>query len=150
MCFNKGDLEIVVAYDGAIYFKLYMNDTGLLFSCFSIADVLSVIAHKDLVNFGQALENVVAQELRAHGRDALYYFNSKGGGEVDFLLESPTTVDVVPLEVKSGKSSRSHAALDHLMRVKNYKLDQAIVLHPFNVEQTGKVTYLPIYMVALL
>lgn len=149
MCFNKGDLEIVVAYDGAIYFKLYMNDTGLLFSCFSNADVLSVIAHKDLVNFGQALENVVAQELRAHGRDA-HYFNSKGGGEVDFLLESPTTVDVVPLEVKSGKSSRSHAALDHLMRVKNYKLDQAIVLHPFNVEQTGKVTYLPIYMVALL
>lgn len=134
----------------ASYFKLYMNDTGLLFSCFSNADVLSVIAHKDLVNFGQAFENVVAQELRAHGRDALYYYNSKGEGEVDFLLESPTTVDVVPLEVKSGKNSKSHAALDHLMQVKNYKLDQAIVLHPSNVEKAGQVTYLPIYMVALL
>ncbi len=132
------------------FFKLYLNDVGLLFSTLSDADVLAVLDRRDLVNFGQVFENVTAQELRAHGRSALYYFNKTKVGEVDFLIEGRREPIVIPVEVKSGKSSHSHAALDHLMEVENYHLEKALVLHRENVEAEGKMLYLPLYMTALL
>ncbi len=39
-----------------------------------------------------------------------YYFNKRGVGEVDFMIDAAGAPYVVPIEVKSGKSSR-HAAL---------------------------------------
>lgn len=132
------------------FFKLYMNDTGLLFSTFSSADVEAIIAATDDINFGQAFENVVAQELRSHNHEQLYYFNANKVGEVDFLIEDKHKPRVLPIEVKSGKYSSKHAALDALMSVKNYKLQEAYVLHRFNLKQEDKVVYLPIYMAACL
>ncbi len=131
-------------------FKFYMNDTGLLFSTFSAVDVQNIIASKNSLNFGQAFENVVAQELRAHGYKELYYFNTAKIGEVDFLVESENTVDVLPIEIKSGKYSTKHAALDRLLSVKNYGLKSSIVLHTMNVFAEEKVQYLPLYMMMYL
>lgn len=132
------------------FFKLYLNDVGLLFSTFPPVDVEQLIMNKDLINFGSAFENVVAQELRAHGHNPLYYFNANNLGEVDFLVEEKSHPTVIPVEVKSGRYSRKHAALDKLMQVENYHLGKAVVLHPRNVEVEGSVTYLPLYMVAFL
>ena len=132
------------------YFKFYMNDVGLLFSTFSPADVEAVVACRDDINFGQVFENVVAQELRAHGRESLFYFNTTKVGEVDFLIEARHTPDVLPVEVKSGRYSTKHAALDRLLQVENYGLDKAVVLHTGNISQDGAITYLPIYMAGLL
>lgn len=132
------------------FFKLYLNDVGLLFSTFSSADVLAILDKRDQVNFGQIFENVTAQELRAAGRRQLFYFNKTKVGEVDFLIEDRREPVVIPVEVKSGKSSHAHAALDHLMGVENYGLERAVVLHRDNVELGGKVTYLPLYMASLL
>lgn len=132
------------------YFKFYMNDVGLLFSTFTAAEVQELLLHKDLINFGQAYENAVAQELRAHGHENLWYYKTTNVGEVDFLLEPGQGVEVLPVEVKSGKYSRKHAALDALMGVKNYGIERAVVLHPGNVSVEGKVTYLPLYMAGLL
>lgn len=132
------------------FFKFYMNDTGLLFSTLSSADVEAVIARRNEENFGQAFENAVAQELRAHGRENLYYFSTSGTGEVDFLIEDEQTGTVLPIEVKSGRYSSRHKALDNLLAVENYHLDRAIVLHTANVHREGKILYLPIYMTGLL
>ncbi len=132
------------------YFKFYLSDCGLLFSTFSAADVEAIVAMRDAVNFGQAFENAVAQELRAAGHKAIYYFNKAKVGEVDFLIDVPGKPEVLPIEVKSGKNSHAHAALDHLLEVANYHLEHAVVLHVENVESDGKVTYLPIYMAGLL
>ena len=132
------------------YFKFYMSDCGLLFSTFSAADVEAIVAMRDAVNFGQAFENAVAQELRAAGRRGLYYFNKAKVGEVDFLVDVEGAPEVLPIEVKSGKNSHAHAALDHLMDVENFHLKRAVVLHIGNVEAVGKVTYLPIYTAGLL
>ena len=38
------------------------------------------------INFGSIYENVVAQELVAHGLEP-YYYNSKKRGELDFVIE---------------------------------------------------------------
>jgi predicted AAA+ superfamily ATPase len=132
------------------YFKLYLCDVGLLFSTFAPADVEAILADADAVNFGNVFENAVAQELRAHGRENLAYYNSKQVGEVDFVLEDPRRPLVVPVEVKSGRYSTKHAALDRLLAVENYTIKQAVVLHRGNVARDGKILYLPIYMAGLL
>lgn len=132
------------------FFKLFLNDVGLLFSTFPSADVKAILMNRDSINFGQVFENAVAQELRAHGHESLYYFNKARVGEVDFLIEQPLSVDVLPVEVKSGKNSTRHAALDRLLSVKNYSIPRAVVLHTGNVDARGSVDYLPIYMAAFL
>ena len=131
-------------------FKLYMSDVGLLFSTFPSADVGQLLTSAEDMNLGSVFENAVAQELRAHGHERLFYFNQRGVGEVDFLVDGLGLPSVVPIEVKSGKYSHKHAALDKLLQVKNYKLECAIVLHKGNVEQDGPITYLPVYMAAFL
>ncbi len=132
------------------FFKLYMNDVGLLFSTFSAADVREILLNARRINFGHAFENAVAQELRAHGHERLFYYSTTKIGEVDFLLETPRSVEVLPVEVKSGSYSHKHAALDRLMEIDNYGLSHSLVLHRFNVETEPNVTYLPIYMAAFL
>ncbi|WP_172623429.1 ATP-binding protein [Arabiibacter massiliensis] len=132
------------------YFKLYLCDVGLLFSTFAAADVQAILANSDRINFGSAYENAVAQELRAHGHESLHYFNTKNVGEVDFLIEDGRSPTVLPVEVKSGKYSKKHAALDKLLDVKNYGIERACVLHRYNVAKEGPVTYLPLYMTSFL
>ena len=132
------------------YFKLYQSDVGLLFATLPSTAVEQLLARSEDMNLGAVFENAVAQELRAHGHERLYYFNKRGVGEVDFMIDAAGAPYVVPIEVKSGKSSKRHAALDALLGVKNYKLEGAIVLHRGNLEQEGLITYLPIYMAALL
>lgn len=131
-------------------FKLYLSDVGLLFSTFPAVDVERLLEMSEKMNLGSVYENAVAQELRAHGHESIYYFNKRGVGEVDFLVEEDRSPLVMPIEVKSGRNSHRHAALDALMGVKNYKLEGAIVLHPGNLEENGAITYLPIYFAAFL
>ncbi len=135
------------------YFKFYLNDVGLLFSTFSQAEVQNIITNAPDINFGSAFENVVAQELRAHGHANLFYFNNKKIDEVDFLLEDGHEPKVFPVEVKSGKYSTKHAALNRLMQASNYHIERAFVLRRGNLAQSeanNKITYLPIYMCAFL
>ena len=132
------------------FFKLYMNDVGLLFSTFPAADVREILLNAKRINFGHAFENAVAQELRAHGHENLFYYHTPKIGEVDFLVEQPLSVEVLPVEVKSGSYSHKHAALDRLMEIANYDIPVSFVLHRFNVETEPRVFYLPIYMAAFL
>lgn len=132
------------------FFKFYMNDTGLLFSTFGSAEVEAIVAQADTINFGQAFENAVAQELRAHGCKNLYYFNTNKVGEVDFLIDDEHFPKVLPVEVKSGRYSSKHAALDALMEVQNYGLSEAVVLHKYNLRVEGRYLYAPLYMAGQL
>lgn len=58
------------------------------------------------INFGSIYENAVAQELVAHGI-VPYYYNNKKRGELDFVIELGGKV--LPIEVKSGKTTRRTA-----------------------------------------
>lgn len=140
----------VIADCYSSFFKLYQGDVGLLFPNFPAADVQSIIEKGASFNFGVATENAVAQELRAHGHEQIFHYSSKKVGEVDFLVQQPGSTNIVPIEVKSGSSSHSHAALDNLMDVPNYQFEQGRVLHFSNVEIDGATEYLPIYMAGLL
>ena len=128
-------------------FKLFLNDVGLLASSYASDFQLQIITGETNVNFGAIFENFVAQELKAHGYD-LRYFNSKSQGELDFLIEHEGKV--IPIEVRSGKDYKRHNALCNVMSNKDYGIGQGIVFSSGNMEQQGKVCYMPVYMVMYL
>lgn len=140
----------LVENSGKNLLKLYMNDIGLLTSILYRNDILPVMNDQCGVNLGAVYENVVAQELKAHGF-RLYYYDNKKNGEVDFLVDSVDSLQVLPIEVKSGKDYYIHTALNNLMKVKEYGINKGIV---FSNEQkvyvADGVTYLPIYYVMFL
>lgn len=128
-------------------FKLFLNDIGLLASQYADGIQLRLINDEKSINFGSIFENVVAQELHAHGFD-IYYFNSKKQGELDFVIEKDGKV--LPIEVKSGKDYQRHNALTNVMGNSDYGISESIVLCNDNVFQEDSITYFPIYMVAFI
>lgn len=128
-------------------FKLYMGDVGLLCAA-CMENVQFALLHGDLqINMGSILENVVAQELKAHGFQ-LNYYDGKKTGEIDFVLQNGMQVDL--LEVKSGKDFKRHSALDRMRRVEGWRFGQATVLCKGNVAVENGVRYLPWYMTLFL
>ena len=129
-------------------FKLFLSDVGLLASLYAKDGIQLKILNGEInINMGAIFENVVAQELKAHGFD-LFYYNSKKNGEVDFLIEQ--NAGVVPLEIKSGKDYQRHAALTNLLSNKEYAIKEGLVFAHCNIRTEQKTTYLPVYMIAFI
>ena len=124
-------------------FKMFLSDVGLLTTIYGKSCKLKIVNGDKDINKGAVYENVVAQELHAHGY-FLYYYNSKKMGELDFVIEH--NGQILPIEVKSGKNYEKHSALDNVMAVKEYDIEEAYIFTNDNVKTDGKLTYLPIYM----
>jgi hypothetical protein len=131
-------------------FKLFLNDVGLLAAMYGGNIQTRLLSKNADINFGAIFENLVAQELYAHGfaeaQHSLYYYNSKKQGELDFIVEYNN--HVLPIEVKSGKDYERHNALSNVMASKDYGVPSAYVFCQENVQVKGSVTYYPIYMIA--
>ena len=130
-------------------FKLYQSDTGMLVSRYPLTVAMAVIAGEKDINCGAVYENVVAQEL-ASARIALRYHRHSSRGEVDFIGETPNR-EVVPLEVKSGKTYKRHVALNKLLSVEEFRVQSAYVLSEANVSVENRVAskpvrYVPLYL----
>ena len=128
-------------------FKMFLLDVGLLTTIYGKSCKLKIVSKEADINKGAVYENAVAQELHAHGYP-LYYYNSKKKGELDFVIEHQG--HVLPIEVKSGKDYEKHSALNNVLAVQEYEIEEAIVFTNDNVKTKGKITYLPIYMVMFL
>ncbi len=128
-------------------FKLFQSDVGLLASQYAEGIQLRILRGDQNINFGSVYENIVAQELTAHGINAFYY-NNKKRGELDFVIELDGSV--LPIEVKSGKDYEFHRALSNIMDCKEYDLQEAVVLNNDNLHVEEKIVYAPIYMVMFI
>ena len=130
--------------------KLYLNDVGLLTGILYRNNIRPVLEDIRSINLGSVYENVVAQELHAHGHK-LYYYDNRKQGEVDYLVDNYTTMSAHPIEVKSGKDYTEHSALNNLMKVPEYNVLAATVIsNERKVYQHGKVTYMPVYFVMFM
>ena len=134
-------------------FKLFLNDVGLLAAMYGGNIQARLLSPNPNINFGSVFENLVAQELYAHGfseaqQHSLYYFNSKKQGELDFVVEYAG--NVLPIEVKSGKDYVRHNALNNVINNTDYEISQAYVLCNNNISVDGKIVYLPIYMITFM
>lgn len=128
-------------------FRLFSSDIGLLTSAYPAETKVELINKNGEVNNGAHFENAVAQQLIANGFEP-YFCKKKNIGELDFVIEM--SGKVVPIEVKSGKTYKSHKALNNFMDVPDYHMEKAYVFSIGNVETEGNVIYLPIYMCYLL
>ena len=128
-------------------FKLFLSDVGLLASMYADGLQINILNKEKDINYGAVYENVIAQELRAHGFE-LYYFNSKKQGELDFVIEYQG--EVLPIEVKSGKGYTRHRALNHVLENETYNIKQAIVFSDENIQVKNDVFYCPVYLVGML
>ena len=131
-------------------FKLFLNDVGLLAAMYGGTIQARLLSPNPNINFGSVFENLVAQELYAHGfseaqQHSLYYFNSKKQGELDFVVEFAS--NMLPIEVKSGKDYERHNALSNVMENEDYAVPMAYVFCQENVQTKGRVIYYPIYMI---
>ena len=128
-------------------FKLFSNDVGLLAAQYGGDIQLNILRHETAVHFGSLYENVAAEELTAHGY-TLYYYNSKKFGELDFVIEEGGKV--LPIEIKSGKDYYRHNAMNNVLKIYGDDIKGGYVFCGENVEQAGKITYFPIYMLMFL
>ena len=143
--------------------KCYLGDTGLLYSLAfkSLKDknevYRKIILGKLSVNEGMFMEDMVAQMLRAQGHALFFFSNSSRESkedrmEIDFLLPKNNITsrhNINIIEVKSGDRYRL-TSLHKAMKKYEVQLQEAIVLHPDNVEVKDGVTYLPVYMTGCL
>ena len=83
------------------FFKLFMNDVGMLDAFYPNAVRLRILNHDADINNGALFENAAVQQLLCNGFTP-YYFRRKAVGEVDFLIEKDGYP--VPIEIKSGKN----------------------------------------------
>ena len=128
-------------------FRLFSSDVGLLTSCYPTNTKFELINNNGEVNNGAHFENAVAQQLIANGLEP-YYFKKQNIGEIDFLVE--INGKVLPIEVKSGKSYKTHKAIDNLLAISGYHINEGYVLSIGNIEKEDKLTYIPIYMSYLI
>lgn len=63
---------------------------------------------------------------------------------MDFLVDDFEKLNVLPIEVKSGKESFSFKVMTKLLAVEGYRMNQGII--EANVYEKDHILYLPIYM----
>lgn len=110
---SEGHLPLS-AYSDPGAFKLYHSDTGLLCAMAGLAE--KSLTTKNLTGsgfIGALAENYVAKSLKAAGY-TLYYWESKGKAEVDFVIQ--TGEHVIPVEVKSSDNVRSRSLGEFVRR----------------------------------
>lgn len=144
-CYNLTEPKVPLKInEQSRLFKLFMGDCGLL-CAMGLENVQFDILQGNLsVNMGGILENVFAQQLKSNGF-VLRYLNKRSIGELDFVVQQGN--QVVPIEIKSGKDYKSHAALNNALAVKDWNLKQGIVFCMDNLHFEDKIIYLPWYMI---
>jgi len=144
--------------------KCYYCDTGLLLSLsFNARGIVSNEIYQKLmfdkleINEGMLVENIVAQMLKASGKELFFYSNydkeiAENRMEIDFLVQKPEVTsrhNISPIEVKSG-TNYTLSSIKKILKSFDQYLSTPYVLHTKDVEQKEGIVYLPIYMTPLL
>lgn len=102
-------------------------------------------------NLGYVYENVVAQMLKASGKDLYYHtilkLDGKGYYEIDFLLSDGSKVS--PIEVKSS-GYKAHTSLDKFSEKYSSRIAHKYLVYTKDLKKDGDTLCVPIYMVPLL
>ena len=129
--------------------KLYYNDVGILTDLLYKNNINAVLQKDKGPNLGSVYETAAAMELTAHGH-ALYYFDSKKVGEVDFLINDYESLSVTPIEIKSGNDQNNFRAIPKLVK-EPYDLQKGYIFGNENkIEKRDNLITLPIYMIMFL
>ncbi len=130
------------AYADLSNYKLYMADIGILtlHSRIPLQTMLSPIEVHNIF-LGSMAENYVAQAFANKGYD-LFYWQSEGKAEIDFVLQIQDSV--IPVEVKKGHRNRSRSLG---VFAKKYKSPYAIRISKKNFGFENDIKSVPLYAV---
>lgn len=143
--------------------KIYMGDTGLLLTMIFPAGrdteelYRKIMLGKLEFNKGMIAENFVAQQLKSNGHP-LYFFShssrddSEDTMEIDFLIQKQNITsrhNIIPIEVKST-NRYGISSLEKFRRKFAKDVSQSIVLHTGESKEADGISYMPLYMAALL
>lgn len=130
------------AYADLSNYKLYMADIGILtlHSRIPLQTMLSPIEVHNIF-LGSMAENYVAQAFANKGHD-LFYWQSEGKAEIDFVLQIQDSV--IPVEVKKGHRNRSRSLG---IFAKKYKSPYAIRISKKNFGFENNIKSVPLYAV---
>ncbi len=130
--------------------KLYMNDVGLLTSLLYKNNINAILDDETGVNLGAVYETVVAEEFKAHNHE-LYYYDRKKVGEVDYLIDNYDSLNVLPVEIKSGKDYKNFRALPKIILDPNYRMTKGYVFsNEREIKKEDKIIYYPIYFIMFI
>lgn len=130
----------VNAYADLINFKLYMADIGIL-TLRSKLPLQTILLPLEVENtfLGAMTENYVAQVFATKGYD-LFYWQSDGKAEIDFVLQREE--GVIPVEVKKGLRTRSRSLG---IFVEKYNSPYAIRISKKNFGFENYIKSVPLY-----
>ncbi len=126
-------------------FKIFINDVGLLIDSLKIKFADIMMDNLSLYK-GSIIENYVANQL-VYNNHSLYYWQSSGIAEVDFLLY--TEDGIIPIEVKAGDSVKSKSLNVY---IEKYQPSYAIRLSTknFGYNPGKKIKSIPLYAIFCL
>lgn len=139
-------------------FKLYLSDVGLFTTMLFDSEPKTgkniyskLLGDKLPADLGYLYENMVAQIMRATGRELYYHTWNKEGSthsyEVDFLIQSGKKI--VPFEVKSS-SRKTHESIDAFCQKYAKFILHAFLLSQKDVAQEDNLHFKPVYMIPFI
>lgn len=140
------------------YFKMYASDTGLFVTlAFKDSDITENVIYAKLLNdklstnLGYVYENVIAQMLRATGKNLFYhtipYAEGKKYYEIDFVI--PDKHKISPIEVKSS-GYKAHKSLDEFCSKFSDRIMNRYLIYTKDYKRENGVEYVPVYMTMFL
>ncbi len=140
------------------YFKMYASDTGLFVTlAFKDSDITENVIYDKLLNdklstnLGYVYENVIAQMLRATGKNLFYHTISYAEGkkyyEIDFVI--PDKHKISPIEVKSS-GYKTHKSLDEFCSKFSDRIMNKYLIYTKDYKRENGVEYIPVYMTMFL
>lgn len=140
------------------YFKMYTSDTGLFVTlAFKDGDITENVIYEKLLsdklstNLGYVYENMIAQMLKASGKNLFYhtipYAEGKKFYEVDFVISDKHKI--TPIEVKSS-GYKSHKSLDEFCAKYSDRVMNKYVIYTKDYKRENGIDYIPVYMTMFL
>ena len=141
---KKADFPLK-AYNDLSYFKIYMNDVGLLRKMANLDSRIVIEGNKLFEEFKGALtENYVLNMLNIVYDNVPNYFNFDRN-EIDFVIQNKNKI--IPIEVKSGKSVNNTSLTKYNEKFANEK---SIRLSLNNLKFDGKILNIPLYLIEFM
>jgi predicted AAA+ superfamily ATPase len=133
----------LAAYREGNIFKIFILDVGLLGAMTKIDPSVMIQGDRVFREFeGALVENFVAGQLRAVRQMDLYYWQSAGTAEVDFICEYGNKI--LPLEVKAGLNPKSKSLQSF---EKKYNPSVIIRTTLLNLKREGRLINIPLYAI---
>lgn len=142
-CYNISTPTFPInSYEVQDYFKIYMNDIGLLVAMYGFEMKSQIISNKLTgPTKGGLYENLIADFFIKKGYSLHYYKSSDNTQEIEFLI-TDKDANIIPVEVKSGNGAT--ISLNNFMLKFNSKYGYKLISG--NIGVAGDKITLPLYM----